>query len=179
MSEALNNLRITYRILEQNVICTLCMQVGADTQLTLQVTEALQYLQAAKQHRSLFPPDEYATLRRSITSMIDLLDKARHLSSDPPPSAHLIVSTRVAGHGRPRVEIDPTFLAEALGLRGTTHLQDIFNCCARTIRRAAFRAGLAVPGGPVYTDTLLLDSSTVRTYSSTAPAMSALTDAQF
>ncbi|KAJ7692655.1 hypothetical protein B0H16DRAFT_1352730 [Mycena metata] len=110
--------------------------------------------------------------------MVDCLDQARHLSSDPAPGPSIVVSTRVRGRGCPRVEIEPNFLAQALSLRGPTHLQSVFRCSARTVRRAALRHGLAEPGNPVYTAATRLDGSAARIYSSTAPAMSAISDAQ-
>lgn len=130
------------------------------------------------QHQGAFPPEEFAVLRQSLATMLEQLDEARHLSSDPCPRPHLVVSTRVRRRGRPRVEIDPVFLAEALSLRGPTHLAAVFNCSARTVRRAALRAGLVEPGEPVYADTSLHDGTVVRTYTSSAPAMTAITDEQ-
>ncbi|KAJ7242125.1 hypothetical protein C8J57DRAFT_1084558 [Mycena rebaudengoi] len=181
MSEPLENLRAAYRVLEANVIRTLRTQVGAPTQLGLQVDEALRFLNAAEQvcvcsTVLYFSPSEYATMETSINTMVDQLDEARHLSSDPPEGTSLVVSTRTLTGGRPRVDIDPSFLSQALALRGTTHLENIFNCSARTIRRRALEYGIADPGHPVYTDTPLADGSSVRTYSSSAPAVSTLTD---
>ncbi|KAJ7080871.1 hypothetical protein C8R43DRAFT_855749, partial [Mycena crocata] len=177
-AEILNNLRTAYHILTRNVIRTLRTQLGADAQLTLQVNEALQFLQAAEQVRRIFPPDELEVLCNSIATMLEQLDEACHLSSDPPEGPNLVVSTRVRGRGRPHIEIDPTFLREALALRGPTHLQEVFACDRRTIRCAALRYGLVEPGNPVYTNTQLADGSTVCRYASSAPAMSAITDVQ-
>ncbi|KAJ7652876.1 hypothetical protein B0H17DRAFT_1214857, partial [Mycena rosella] len=122
MSEPIENLRVAYQILERNVIRSLRTQRGDSAQLSLQVTEALQFLQAAEQHRAAFPASEYGTLQQSITAMVSQLDEARHLSSDPPEGPNLVVSHRVTTGGRPRIEIDPGFLAQALDLRGTSHL---------------------------------------------------------
>ncbi len=49
MAEVLNTLRGAYHILVRNVERTLNTQLGADAQLSFQVTEALQLLQAAEQ----------------------------------------------------------------------------------------------------------------------------------
>jgi hypothetical protein len=43
MSEPLEHLRQAYQILKRNVICTLRTQCGADTQLSYQVNEVLQF----------------------------------------------------------------------------------------------------------------------------------------
>ncbi|KAJ7689264.1 hypothetical protein B0H17DRAFT_1202388 [Mycena rosella] len=135
MSEPIQNLRAAYHILERNIIRALRTQRGDATQLSLQVTEALRLLQAAEPHRTAFPPTEYAMLQQSITVMVQQLDEARHLSSDSPEGPNLVVAHRASTGGRPRIEIDPRFLAQALDLRGTTHLASVFTCSARTIRR--------------------------------------------
>ncbi|KAJ7801001.1 hypothetical protein B0H14DRAFT_3490065 [Mycena olivaceomarginata] len=95
MSEPVQNLRIAYQILERNVIRALRTQRGDTTQLTIQANEALQLLQAAEQHRHAFEISEYATLQQNIAAMVDELEQARHLSSDPPDGAQLIVSHRI------------------------------------------------------------------------------------
>ncbi|KAJ7493095.1 hypothetical protein B0H11DRAFT_2228420 [Mycena galericulata] len=99
MSEVLNNLRTAYHILKRDVILTLHTQLGADVQLTHQVTQALRFLQAAEQHQAVFSPEEYALLQQSLATMLDQLDEARYLSSDPCPAPNLVVSTRVHGRG--------------------------------------------------------------------------------
>jgi hypothetical protein len=110
--------------------------------------------------------------------MVSDLDEARHLSSDPPDAPNIVVSQRVSTGGRPRIEIDPTFLAQALDLHGTTHLAHVFNCSSRTVRRRALQYGLALPGAPVYTDTPNTNGTVVRTYTSTTRPLSTLTDEQ-
>ncbi|KAJ7301061.1 hypothetical protein DFH08DRAFT_979121 [Mycena albidolilacea] len=125
MSEQVENLRIAYQILERNFIRTLRTQRGDSAQLTIQANEALHLLQAAEPHRTSFEASEYAILQQSVAAMVNELDQARHLSSDPPDEPHLVVARRVATGGRPRVEIDPQVLREALNLRGTTHLVSV------------------------------------------------------
>ncbi|KAJ7765984.1 hypothetical protein B0H14DRAFT_3510131 [Mycena olivaceomarginata] len=120
----LHDLSQAYQILKRNVIRTLRTQRGADTQLSYQ-------------HRDIIPPVEYATVDRAITEMVASLNEARHQSSDPPTAPNLVVTSRSSTGGRPQFEIDPTVLAEALELRGPTHLADVFHVSARTIRRRA------------------------------------------
>ncbi|KAJ6531696.1 hypothetical protein B0H10DRAFT_195296 [Mycena sp. CBHHK59/15] len=179
MSEAAQNLCVAYQILDRNVIrARVRTQRGDSARLSNQVSEALRLLQAAEQHRSAFPPSEYATLQQNIALMVQQLDEARHLSSDPPDAANLVDSRRVATGGRPRVEIDPAFLAQALQLRGTAHLSAVFNCSPRTIRRLAIKHGLAQPGQPVYNDSAQPDGTVARSYTSTSRAISTLTDSE-
>ena len=135
-------------------------------------------IKSCPQHRAAYPASEYGVLQQSITAMVGQLDEARHLSSDPPDGPNLVVSRSVATGGRPRLEIDPHFLAQALDLRGTTHLAAVFNCSARTIRRRALRYGLAQPGHPVYVNTPQPDGTVTRSYSSTSRPVSTLTDEQ-
>ncbi|KAJ7265822.1 hypothetical protein C8J57DRAFT_1069107, partial [Mycena rebaudengoi] len=176
--EPVQNLRVAYGILERNVIRALRTQRGASDQLSRQALEAISFLQAAQLHRASFSAAEFATLQQSITAMVSSLDEARHLSSDPPQGQALVVSHRAPTGGRPRVEIDPSFLSHALELRGTTHLRPIFQCSARTIRRRALEYGLAQPGQPVYATARQEDGTTARRYTSTSRPVSTLTDAQ-
>ncbi|KAJ7016296.1 hypothetical protein C8F04DRAFT_982155 [Mycena alexandri] len=179
MSEPLQNIRTAYHILERNVIRALRTQRGDSTQLTLQVDEALRLLQAAEPVSSLaFPPAEYALLQQSITRMVRELDEARHISSDPPDAPNMVVAQRVSTGGRPRLEIDRNFLAEAIQLRSNTHLAPVFGCSARTVRRRALAYGLSQPGRQVHADTAQPDGTASRSYQSTSRPVSALTDAE-
>ncbi|KAJ7796810.1 hypothetical protein B0H14DRAFT_3494403 [Mycena olivaceomarginata] len=173
----IDNFRDAYRVLERNVNRTLRTQRGAVTQINFQVNEALNFVASLDLHRASFPTTEFATIQQSISNMLALLEEARHLSSDPPTGASLIVTTQVSTGGRPRIEIDPAFLSHALTLRGPTHLRAIFGgASARTIRRRALEYGLVEPGQPVYTDTPQPDGSVSRTYTSTSAPVSTITD---
>ena len=89
---------------------------------------------------------------RLSQSMITCLDDAVHLSSDPPDT--LPIQTSFLHHtsnpGWPSLQIPPEILAAALGLHGTTHLAQIFDCSAWTICHQVLDYGLAEPGLPVY-----------------------------
>ncbi|KAF7350246.1 hypothetical protein MVEN_01328100 [Mycena venus] len=52
----------------------------------------------------------------------------------PPTGADLVMTWRTSTGGRPRVDIDRDILAQALSLRGPTHLRRVFNVNSRTIR---------------------------------------------
>jgi hypothetical protein len=112
--------------------------------------------------------------------MVQDLDQACYQSSDPPdaPTITVCQTTRRGKRGRPRVDIDPTFLAQALDLRGPTHLSPVLHCSSRTIRRRALDHGLVSPGHPVYTDHELPDGSMARSYTSSTRPMSTITDEQ-
>ncbi|KAF7354557.1 hypothetical protein MSAN_01368800 [Mycena sanguinolenta] len=108
--------------------------------------------------------------------MVNALTDVRHQSSDPPTAPALVVTTRTSTGGRPRVDIDHEVLAEALNLRGPTHLRNIFHVSARTIRRRALEYGLVKLGAPVYTNTPQGDGTISRTYTSTSAPVSTITD---
>ena len=67
--------------------------------------------------------------------MVNSLDQARHKSADLPDGPELVVVTQKSGGrpGCPHVEIDPTFLREALALHGPSGLKPIFSCDAQTV----------------------------------------------
>lgn len=171
MASPLDNLRAAYHVLDRDVHRSLRTQLGDTARLQEQQRHALAFLQAAEQvrqtislslkfmshqmppqHIAVFPPDEFVTLQRSIAAMISNLDIAQQESSDPPDAAPLVVSRKIkSGHrGRPRVEIDSTFLQQALDLRGPTHIAPVLGCSARTVRRRALEAGLVAPAAPVF-----------------------------
>lgn len=112
--------------------------------------------------------------------MLQDLDEAANQSTDPPSAPALIVAQRVktGRRGRPKVTIDPTFLAQALQLRGPAHIAPIVRCSSRTVKRHALEHQLVQPGLPVFTSTTQEDGTVVRTRTSTAPVEDALSDAQ-
>ncbi|KAF7346893.1 hypothetical protein MVEN_01441500 [Mycena venus] len=178
MSELVQNIRVTYHILERNVIWALHTQRSDSARLSLQVGEVLRLLQAAEQHRTAFSSAEYTVLQQSITAMVQQLDEARYLSSDPPDAPDVVVSQRVATGGRPCIEIDPEFLAQAIQLRGPAHLASVFRCSACTVRRRLLHHDLSEPGQHVYNDTPQADGTIARSYTSTSRPVSTLTDSE-
>ncbi|KAK6995573.1 hypothetical protein R3P38DRAFT_3407633 [Favolaschia claudopus] len=93
---------------------------------------------------------------------------------DPPDAAPLTVVHRVrtGRRGRPRVEIDPQFLRAALDLRGPTGIAPKLGVSARTVRRAALRAGLVQPGAPVFQSRTNSNGELEIVHTSTAPPVS-------
>lgn len=117
--------------------------------------------------------------------MLAALDSATQARAEPPtrsgasPSV-AVVSERIktGRRGRPRVEIDPTFLEVALDLRGPTQLGKVFHCHSRTVRRRALEHGLVAPGPPVRTSTVAADGTTTTTYASSSRPVSSMSDAE-
>ncbi|KAF8137869.1 hypothetical protein K438DRAFT_1996655 [Mycena galopus ATCC 62051] len=129
-----------------------------------------------RNHQNIIPPAELATAEQSLASMVDSLTDVCHQSSDPPTAPTLVVTMRTSSGGRRRVDIDRDVLAEALNLRGPTHLQDIFGVCSRTIRRRALEYELVEPGAPLYTDTPEPDGTVSCTCTSPSVLVSTITD---
>jgi hypothetical protein len=131
-------------------------------------------------HSANIPANEYAIIRTSLHHMINCLDNASQLSSDPPDSPFAPTSTLVHTglRGRPHIEINEDLLAVALDLHGPTHLAPIFNCHPRTICRWALELGLVEPGEPVYVDYEHEDGSIIRIFRSLTGAVSELPDVE-
>ena len=110
--------------------------------------------------------------------MLEGLDEASHQSRDPPDAVPLIVTHRMPTgcRGRPRVEVDPAFLSQALTLRGSTQISAVLQCSPRTVRRRALELGLADPAPPVFMETLEADGTITQTHTSTTRPVSTLSD---
>jgi hypothetical protein len=76
------------------------------------------------------------------------LDRERYASSDPfeGPAICFARTVQTGKRGRPRVEVDPSLLSTALGLRPKTQIAETAKCSARTIRRRQLDHGINVPG---------------------------------
>ena len=112
--------------------------------------------------------------------MVIQLDDACHQSSDAPNSPSIVLSYQSSAgrRGRPRTEINPEFLSQALDLRGPSHLGPVFKCSACTVRRCTLEHGLVVPGQPVYADKHQPDGTITRTFTSSTRPVSIITDEQ-
>lgn len=168
MPDPLANLRVRYHEIVRSVTRALHTQLGDAERLGTHRRDILHFIDAAElvsacpclkppatdplnQHRDGFPPTEFAILQSSADEMIKDLDDACHRSRDRADGPALVVATRrrTGKSGRPRLDIDPTFLHAALKLRGPAGLAPVFNCHARTVRRRALALGLVRPGQPL------------------------------
>ncbi|KAJ7501271.1 hypothetical protein B0H11DRAFT_1713617, partial [Mycena galericulata] len=176
----LNNLRESYHKFNDDVLSALRVMVGDPPRLNAVRDRGLALASAAAQHRLVFPPAEYGILQTSISDMVTALDLACHESMDPPDAGPLVVARRVrtGRRSRPRVEIDSQFLGAALDLRGPTGIAPEIGVCARTIRRAALRAGLVQPGAPVFQYRINAEGGVDRLHTSSTPPVSAISDAE-
>lgn len=117
-------------------------------------------------------------IHTSVHEMLNTLDDATRVSSDPPDAPPM--STSHLNHtglpGRPSITVDPAMLESLLELRGPTHLAQLLNCSARTVRRRALEYGLVEPGPPVYVDVEGEDGQTTRFYTSSTGPLSTLSD---
>lgn len=110
------------------------------------------------------------------------LDEACYRSTDPQEGPSFTVVTRSSNsrRGRPKVHIDPAFLADTMTLRPNTGLAPVFGCTPRTVRRRLLEYGLAEPGRPVYITESQLDGTSTRVYNTIphTPSAPTLTDAE-
>jgi hypothetical protein len=90
-------------------------------------------------HIDVFPGNEYDTLRRSISDMLEALSDALHRVQNPPQDMvmEMAIRQRTGKRGRPRIDIDQRFLRFALETRGPAEISRLLGCCARTVRRRA------------------------------------------
>ena len=98
--------------------------------------------------------------------MCQHLDAASHRSADPVagPLLQVVSRSKTGRRGRPRVEISPGFLEQALTLRGPSHIAPVLRCSARTVRRRALEHNLREAGMPVFTSTTLPDGTVARVH---------------
>ncbi|TFK82284.1 hypothetical protein K466DRAFT_459051, partial [Polyporus arcularius HHB13444] len=136
------------------------------------------FIQLPSQHRAVFPPGEFYTLAHSVARMVSDLDQACHQSIDPPdaPSLPIVQIVKTGGRGRPMKNIDPTFLAHALSMRGPTAVARLLKCSPRHVRRQAVKHGLRDPGPPVIVHVHHPDGSTTRHHRSVTAPVSTLSD---
>jgi hypothetical protein len=129
-------------------------------------------------HSALMNPAEKTVIKSGVHEMLQHLEDAASLSSDPADAPPLTTSCLVHT-GRPRrpsLYISRDVLAAALQYCGPTHLAHIFNCSSRTIRHIALGYGLVEPGPPVYVDYLHEDGNVYRFYTSSTGSVSDLSD---
>lgn len=112
--------------------------------------------------------------------MVRDLEEACHRSMDPPsmPPPPITYHKRTGRPGRPRIEIDTSFLTNALAHRGPHTLEHVTNCSARTIRRRALEQGLVEPGVPVFREQVEEDGTVTKIHTSTTAPTSNLSDEQ-
>ncbi|KAI0355365.1 hypothetical protein OH77DRAFT_320604 [Trametes cingulata] len=176
-------LRAAYHRLNTAILHALDTYDGYVGQLAEVRSQVVALRSAAERHRNAFPPDEFVTLQTSLADMLADLDLAEHSeASFPAPSlpAPYLVAQRVktGRRGRPRLEIDETFLGSALKLQGTTALGEVLGCHPRTVRRRALEHGLVPPHPPVRTAVVQPDGSIVYVYSGRQRPIGSMTDAE-
>jgi hypothetical protein len=117
-------------------------------------------------------------IESSVHDMLNAIDDASRASADP-PEAHIIPVAQLVHtglQGPPSIQIDPTFLAASMPLRGPAHIAAIVGCSARTVRRRGLEQGLVEAGSPVYVDFANEDGTTTRFWTSSTSSVSNLSD---
>ena len=152
--DQVTNLRVGYRILEDNITVALQTQVGDRQRLSALQDGALMFmgavdnvsdrdvrlqleLMSTMKHKSLFTSEELELVTSNIKKMVELLEVAEGQSLDPPtePAPSLSHLNYTGTPGRPRIEIEPSVLSSILSIEPKTTLATILGCSARTVRR--------------------------------------------
>lgn len=113
--------------------------------------------------------------------MLHHLSTALFTLSDPViGDVRIEVKHKTMTKGRPRIDIDPAFLEQALFLRSPTGIAKEVAVSSRTLRRRILELGLREPGQPVYTTHLDATGVQTRQYISnnTGPRLNSFTEPQ-
>ncbi|KAG1805149.1 hypothetical protein EV424DRAFT_1330412, partial [Suillus variegatus] len=113
------------------------------------------------------PPGERLVIEASVDRMIQELDAATTVSSDPPDASPITLGSHVQGGtvGRPSIDIIPSDLAVlSSGRVSRRRLAELYHCHPRTIHRRLLEFNLSPPGPPVYVDEQQPDGVVNRTY---------------
>ena len=110
--------------------------------------------------------------------MTEALFNAAAASNDTPdgPSVEVTDFKPKGRRGRPRKNIDKTFLQHALGVRNKTRIGAAIGCSSRTVRRRAIDHGLEREGVSVFTTVPQPDGSTSRVWQASGPMQNEVMD---
>lgn len=192
-----NNIRIQYITLCEEVQGILCTRVGNVNELQGERDRVLQFLQYAQpvrifyypgdtivfltwlvQHSTSFDASEWSTLTSSIQTMVSELDNACIREADPTDDEplNILSSVRTGRRGRPKIEISPSFLAEASAHRGPTGIGRSIGVRARTVRQQQLDYGLAILQLPVFENHIQPDGEVIQYRNEPPPRPQQVTD---
>ncbi|KAJ3477426.1 hypothetical protein NLI96_g10466 [Meripilus lineatus] len=131
----LRSIHQAFELLKHDVQRACHTQVGNRGFLQSQIQACLRFEMTVNQHQPIIPAEDVGLLRQSIGTMISDLEEAMSRSADEPdiPLAEVLAVTRVhtGRRGRPRIEIDPSILAEGIQY-GSSRLGRSLDVSART-----------------------------------------------
>ncbi|KAJ3473525.1 hypothetical protein NLI96_g12960 [Meripilus lineatus] len=174
----LRSIHQAFELLKHDVRRACHTQVGNQGFLQSQIQACLRFEMTVNQHQPIIPAEDVRLLRQSVGTMISDLEEAMSRSADEPDIPEVLAVTRVhtGRRGRPRIEIDPSILAEGIQY-GSSRLGRSLDVSARTVRRRAVEANIVDPGIPVYVEFHDTESGqTYRWYTSSTGLQSVLTD---
>ncbi|KAG1867337.1 hypothetical protein F4604DRAFT_1776919 [Suillus subluteus] len=123
-----------------------------------------------KAHLNIIPPAERLVIEASVDRMIQELDTATTVSSNPPDASPITLGSHVhAGTvGRPCIDILPSDLVAVFssGRVSRRRMTELYHCQChpRTIRHLLLEFNLLPPGPPVYVDEQQADGVFVYCY---------------
>jgi hypothetical protein len=99
--------------------------------------------------RVLFDDEELGIMRTSLARMLEQLLVMEEAAKESKEDTPFRVIHSSGTFGRPRIDIDQTWLEYALRTQGVTHVASVLGVAPRTVRRRAIEYGLAEPGPSV------------------------------
>ncbi|KAG8810735.1 hypothetical protein FRC19_004350 [Serendipita sp. 401] len=101
--------------------------------------------------RLRIPESYYDYLYKNLNKMLSIIREKISQAQDRPdqPIQELVSRIQTRRRGRPRLEIQPDFLAVTLQHRTPAHVSTVLRASARTISRRAVDYGIRPPGLPV------------------------------
>ncbi|TFK60100.1 hypothetical protein BDN72DRAFT_724977, partial [Pluteus cervinus] len=174
-----NNLRSSYAALENRITTALRTHGGDPAFLSSFQQEVTRYGRVAEEHANVFPVDELGTLRQSLSTMLACLEEAAQVSRDPPDVSAIhnpmIATVSTGRRGRPRKEINRSFMEQALETSSLAQIARELKCHVRTVRRRAIEIGLREPCPPMFSTTTIDGEDHTVLTTATAP-VSTLSD---
>lgn len=131
-------------------------------------------------HQEVFSPDEYGVFQSSMQAIVRDLDIAIYEANEPPdaPPLQIVQASQSNQPGRPRINIDSTFLEAALQTRGPKYIGDVLGDSSRTVRRRALELQLVETQPPVFSTIEAEDGSLVTLHQTSTRPVSTMTDNQ-
>jgi hypothetical protein len=126
--------------------------------------------------RVLFDDEELGILRTSTARMTEQLQQMEEAANEPQEETPFCVIQVSGTFGRPRIDIDDTWLEYALRTQGITHIASVLGVGPRTVRRRAVEYGLSEPGPSVIQYEEQADGTQRRVWRPQGPIMSPIND---
>jgi hypothetical protein len=163
-------------MLQQKDVVRQFLRTAESVECLWRVGHAIRILNLLNKFRELFERDEYSRLELSLHNMLQALDDAALASRDTEEAQVTVAWAEGEGAGRPRVAIDPNWLAYTYPIQGCTKLAKLLGCHPRMVHRRAIQYGLAEARPPVIREIPQVEGPPTREWHPSGPTMSPLSD---